>query len=489
TSYQEVLDKIGQIREMLTLYEEILKSSPVTAEQLRETELSLTIDSLNAYVGDYIHFSGLLTTKGLPLADRQVHITLNGSQFVTVTTNTSGHYSGTLQIPYWYKHELDVQAIYYPRNHDIGIYLASLSPVIRVEVLFYEPTLKLILNKNSYPGVETKISGVFDYGQSPILPKRNVQIYLDDIFISEIEAQQTFGINIRLNDQIEVGNHNITASAAAAERYAPVVTSTILNVTLTNPILDLDIPKIALIPGGIDLSGRLYSSIGPLNRASIKFSMGKHQVNAVTAVDGTFQDNLRTGWDFSFIGSQNLVIKVTPEEPWNAPLANTRTLVVVNLINCSGILVILVFLGIYLPGVLKKRFGVYPDKRTMRPEALTEPSPVYSNDLSATASTDIGLSNSEKSSKEYREPRTVILSLYRLAINLVQKMATTLLKPGQTLREFAKENGRVLGPAAGYFIELTRMVERLLYSPFRPTEEDVEKSRQLSNNVEKGIEK
>jgi len=507
TSYQEVLDKIDQIREMLTLFEEILKSSPVTAEQLsptdsqiyleliylellKETEISLTIDPLSAYVGDYIHFSGLLTAKGLPLAGRQVNITLNGSRFVTVTTNSSGHYSGTLQIPYWYKHELDVQAIYYPRNHDIGIYLASLSPVIRVEVLFYESTLKLIGQK-SYPGVETKISGVFDYGQSPILPKRNVQIYLDDIFISEVEAQQTFRLNIRLNDQTEVGKHQITASAAASERYAPVVTSAVLNVTLADPILDLDIPEIALIPGSIGLNGRLYSNISPLNGASIKFSMGKHQVNALTSVDGTFQDNLKTGWDFSFIGSQDLVIRVTPKEPWNAPLVNTRTLVVVNLINCSGTLIILVFLGIYLPGILRKRFGVYPTKRvrTMRPKALTKPSPVYSNILSATDSTDVGLSNSEKSSKENREPRTAIFSLYRPVIRLVQKITKTLLRPGQTLREFAKENGRVLGPSAGYFIELTSMVERLLYSPYRPTEEDAEKSRQLSNNVKKGIKK
>ena len=139
---------------------------------------------------------------------------------------------------------------------------------------------------------------------------------------------------------------------------------------------------------------------------------------------------------------------------------------------------------------MRKRFGVYPAKRvrTMSPEALTEPSPVYSTSLSAAAPTDGGMSDSVESGKENKEPRTAILSLYRVAISLVQKIAKTLLKPGQTLREFAGENGKVLGPAAGYFIELTRMVERLLYSPYRPTEEDVEKSKQLSSNVEKESE-
>ena len=502
TSYQEVLDKIDQIREMLTLFEEILKSSPVTAEQLnptgsplylellKETEITLTVEPLSAYVGDHIHFSGLLTSRGMPLVGRQVEITIDGMRNITVITGPSGYYNGTLEIPFQYKQGLDVQAIYYPRNRDIGIYLASLSPVVTIELLFYKATLELILDENAYPGLETTISGIFDYGQSPMLPTRNAQIYLDDIFISEVEAQQTFRLNIRLDDQIELGKHNITASAAASERYAPVVTSAVMNVTQAEPILDLDISKIALNPGSIGLNGSLYSNIGPLNGASIKFNMGKHQVNTVTSVDGSFQDNLRTGWDFGFLGSQDLIIEVTPDEPWNAPLVNTRTLVVVNLINCSGTLIILVLLGIYLPGILRKRFGVYPAKRvrTLRPEALTEPSPVYSNSLSTTASTDVGLSNSEKGSKENREPRTAILSLYRVVIRLVQKIAKTLLKPGQTLREFTTENSKVLGPTASYFIELTRMVERLLYSPYRPTEEDVEKSKQLSSNVEKESE-
>jgi len=510
TSYQEVLDKINQIREMLILFEETLKSSPVTAEQLsptgspfqteqssltglpiyleqlKETEITLTIEPISAYIGDNIHFSGLLTAAGVPLAARQVDITLDGSRFVTVTTNSSGYYSGTIRIPYWYKHGLDVQAIYYPRNHDVGIYLASLSPVVQVEVLFYEATLELILDENAYPGLETEIFGNFDYGQSPILQNRNVQIYLDDVIISEVEAQQTFNLDIRLDNQIEVGQHNITASAAASERYAPVVTSAVLNVTLANPILDLDIPKIALIPGSIGLNGRLQSNISPLNGATVIFSMGKRQVNTITPTDGTFQYNLKTRWDFSFIGSQDLTIRVIPQEPWHAPLVNTRTLVIVNVVNCSGALIIMVLLGIFLPGILRKRFGIYPAKeiRTMNPETLTKPSPVYSISPNATVPTEDVISNGKESSKESREPRTAILSLYRVVIRLVQKIAETLLKPGQTLREFAAENGKVLGPAAGYFIELTRMVERLLYSSYDPTEKDLTKTKQLSNNIE-----
>jgi hypothetical protein len=52
------------------------------------------------------------------------------------------------------------------------------------------------------------------------------------------------------------------------------------------------------------------------------------------------------------------------------------------------------------------------------------------------------------------------------------------------LREFASESSRVLGPGVKYLQELTAMVERLLYSTQGATEDDVEKSQQLSHRIE-----
>jgi Sec-independent protein translocase protein TatA len=69
-------------------------------------------------------------------------------------------------------------------------------------------------------------------------------------------------------------------------------------------------------------------------------------------------------------------------------------------------------------------------------------------------------------------------------VNLLGRITSALLGPQQTLREFARENGRVLGAAASYFTELTAMVERQLYSKHSPTEADVETSRQLSVKME-----
>jgi len=106
----------------------------------------------------------------------------------------------------------------------------------------------------------------------------------------------------------------------------------------------------------------------------------------------------------------------------------------------------------------------------------SEPAPEYSQSITALASTG-------ESDEGSGEPRNRIFHGYRLVVGLIQGITEALLKPQQTLREFANESGRILGPAAKYFIELTRIVERLLYSEYRPAEEDVEKSEQLSRKM------
>ena len=68
-------------------------------------------------------------------------------------------------------------------------------------------------------------------------------------------------------------------------------------------------------------------------------------------------------------------------------------------------------------------------------------------------------------------------------VMFIQGITRALLKPQQTSREFATESSRVLGPGAQHFIEFTRMVESLLYSKYRPTEEDVRKSQILSQSI------
>ncbi|MFC2071592.1 DUF4129 domain-containing protein [Chloroflexota bacterium] len=491
-SYDEVLERIDRIREMLALHEELLESTGLNLEELLEstglnleellksTGLNLEIRPIVAFVGDNIRFEGVLTSEKRPLAGREVDILINGSRYVTSKTDAYGHYQGRLQVPYWYMPELDLQALYYPRGKDVGLYLASLSPVRKLKVLFYEAELGVTVEDKAYPGLETTITGRFDYGQSPSLNERKAEIYFDDVFITEVVAQEAFVQEIVIDPDADVGEHVITVSAAARERYAPVVASAILNVARATPILDLGIPRVALIPGSIGLGGKLYSEVGPLSEALIKMGLGKSQVELLSSEDGAFDTRIGVGMGLGVIGSQDLVIQVLPQEPWHFPLVITRTVVLVNVVNCGGILAILIFFGIYLPGRLGGRLGVYPRRRVIPVEVIARPQivPTYSDST-------IVPSLTEGEGQGRGEPRNRIFYRYRLVVRLVQRITRALLAPHQTLREFAYEGSRVLGPAAKYFIELTEMVERLLYSQYSPTEGDVGKSKQLSGDIEK----
>jgi len=459
---------------------EILKATDIALiEALKPTGITLEVQSTVAFVGDNIRFEGVLTSEGKPLVGREVHILLNSSRYVTVKTDAEGHYWGTLQVPYWYIHEMDVQALYYPQDEDRGIYLASLRQVIKVKVLFYEAELEVTVEDKAYPGLETTVTGGFDYGQSPPLNERKAEIYFDDVLITEVVAGEAFTQEIQLDPQTRVGEHSITVSSAETGSYSSVATSVILNVTRATPILDLDLPKVAMIPGSIGLEGKLYSELGPLNEASMRMQMGESQVELVSSKDGTFDAKIKAGLGFGLIGLQDLVIQVLPQEPWHAPLNATSSVLVVNVVNSGAFVAILVFLGIYLPGRFKRRLGIYTRRRVRQeiPTASPELAPVYTDMVTTPTVT--------KENKEITgEPRDRILYWYRLVVRLLQRITKTLLGPQQTLREFAKESGRIVKPVAKYIFNFTKMVERLLYSQYRPTEKDVENSRKLSNKIE-----
>ncbi|MBI4180909.1 MAG: DUF4129 domain-containing protein [Chloroflexi bacterium] len=490
-SYDEVVVRINRIREMLALYEELLKSTGLTPEELlkstgltpeellKSTGLTLEIQPAVAFVGDDVRFDGVLTAQNLPLAGREVVLLVSGSQNITATTDAGGHYQGVLPVPYRYLPDLDVQALCYPRDKDIGLYLASLSPVVKLKVLFYEAKLEVTTAGKAYPGREITLAGRFDYGQSPPLIQRKAEIYFEDAFITEFVAQEVFTQEIKIDTGADVGKHIITVSAAADGRYAPVAASSILNVTRATPILNLTIPDIALIPGSVGVEGKLYSEIGPLSGALIKMKLDKSNVELTSSGDGSFDTKIRVGMGFGMIGWQDLTIQVVPKEPWHAPLNTTSRLLMVNVVNIGGFLAILVFLGIYLPGWLRRRLGESPGRK-MRPGlVVTPPEPVSASSDSVLVSASVAERESDNG-----EPRHRIFYWYRLVVRFLLRIARVSLRPQQTLREFADEHSRVLGPGAKYFVELTRMVERLLYSQYRPTEQDVENSRQLSIRVE-----
>ena len=496
-SYDELAETIASIGDMLALYQELLeltglnlnleqllKSAGIDAEKLPDsTAITMEIEPVVAFVGDTIRAEGELSSRGRPLAQREVDILLNSSEYATIETDRYGHYEGVIQVPFRYVPSMDVpsmelKALYYPRETDRGVYLASLSPVTKLDVLFYEAELELGVDDEAFPGLETRLTGMFDYGQSPPPSERKAEIYLDDILITRVSLGEEFTRGIGIGPETRTGEHVITVSAVETGRYSRVVSNAILNVTKLTPILDLNLPNLALIPGKVRLEGRIESSLGPFREALIKVYLGGSEAEFLSSEDGSFDSEVGVGMGFGLAGLQDLTVRVLPREPWYDTLSITSSLLVVNWVNSGLFAAILLFLGIYLPERLKRRLGVSTRRRRRvgTPALHPESAPVYTEGrIAITAAGGNKISSG---------PRDGIFYWYRRAVNLLGRITSALLGPQQTLREFARENGRVLGAAASYFTELTAMVERQLYSKHSPTEADVETSRQLSVKME-----
>jgi len=480
-SYQEVLDKIDRIRKILDLMEDSLKSTAANIEGLKSAELTLGVQPVSVYVGEDIQFEGRLTSEGRPLAGRELNVTLDGQPFIEAVTDADGRYSGKLQAPYWYIPQIKVQALYYPQGDDAGNYIAAVSPEIAVALLFYQADLVLELDSKAFPGLGTTVAGRFDYGQDPPPAQRDVEIYLDDNFTAGLKALTAFSQKIAISPDIDPGKHDVTVSAAAFGRYAPVIASGVLDVTRASPILELEIPVIAIIPGSFTARGRVYSEAGPLAGDVVGISLGQAQARAITGEDGRFDVDLTTAWDLGLIGSQDLLIKIIPQVSWNSPLSEARSMIVLNIINLSAALLLLALLGFYLPGRLKKRLGAAAGTKTRRvaPEGVPRTAPIYVRAVTAAVASAEGNAVNEGAGRIPGGARGAILYYYRLVL----KISKAVYKPQQTLREFAAEHGGVLGPASKYFMELNYLVERLLYSPHQPAEDDMVNSQQLSQSI------
>lgn len=457
---------------------ELDKRASAAFTQPLTTDLELKIAPSEAFVGDEIGFDGYLTSEGKPLSGREVGITVNGSIQTVVSSADNGSYRGSLRVPYLYTDEMYIQALYSPEGKDKELYASSLSQAVKLKTLFYRSRLEVDVKGEAYPGLEKEISGRFDYGQSPASGPRKVQFYLDGTFLGEEIAGQNFSRKIRIGPVISEGYHSISVLAEPSGRYSSAAFYDILDITRMTPYIDYKVSGLALVPGKFTILGKVSSKKGPLRNAKIKISTGKYYSEILSKEDGGFSGKVKINDGFIQTGRQDLIIQVVPAEPWHAPVTARGSIFVINVINIG----IIVFVIILLPFIYRLRgveikllWNRWREKRAREAPVLAK----------ATGISDSGtMAVSVEAEREPEDsPRSRILYWYRLTARFLMRGAGTALTAHQTLREFAQAAGRALGPLAGYFLELTRMVERLLYSRYKPTEEDAVDSRRMSEEV------
>jgi len=226
-----------------------------------------------------------------------------------------------------------------------------------------------------------------------------------------------------------------------------------------------------LLPFAQDIKGRVYSSLGPLKQASVNIALADWEAATRTGSDGAFQTRLHTGLSLTLVGSQALRVAVTPEEPWHRADSLTVNVLMVNLANIAGLLLVLVIPALAGARRWKARIApaTAPTVTPVVPTLIREELPP------------------QPLPEEPRGPRAILLALYRGVLRLVARLTAMMLRPSHTLREYAHECAPGLGPLAGYFQDFTGVVERLLYSRYGCSEKDLNYGRQLAVKIEEAV--
>ena len=487
-AYAVVLDDIIRIKNFLDLYQSLLQEQQkeiLNERMLPSSDITINITPKSAYVGDTVNVGGTLSANGQPLGNRNIEILLNGSQYLTLTTDSQGNYFSPLQVPYRYVSEIQIQSLYYPQTGDVGNYDLALSPSISLKILFYSALLTIDTDTNVYPGRDISIIGQFNYGSSPIADNRKIEISLDNIPFIESEVSATFTKTISLPADTAIGNHLITVSVTAIGRYAPVAANAILTVIKVIPVLlTSDLPFVVFIPGSFNVHGKLNSEIGPLTQVPIVMTFEGKQLNVVSSDDGTFRATVRSNMGFGLLGSQSLEFTVMPVEPWQINLTVSHRVMTVYTVNCGVFFLILALLGIILPRRLN--FRIRPPAKQKLPQSVV----MTQSAFSATVASNVAENNSNDFDFSDRNaPAGRLFYWYRIVIRLVQKVSGLLLQPNQTLREYIDDTGKITGAAGKTILEFTRLIEKVVYSPHQVTEDEVNNGEQLANKIRESLGK
>ncbi|MDP2954455.1 MAG: hypothetical protein Q8O76_14220 [Chloroflexota bacterium] len=480
-AYEEVEAKLLRLRYLLDLLSEMRgslteQSGTLEGLLLRPTALTLSVEPAAAFVGEPVEFRGRLTAEAKPLVGRKVTVLLAGSPVSEVLTDSAGFYRGQMVLPYQYVSETTVKAIYYPKGDDIGLYLGCSSPTVTVEVLYYEASLSLQVPGTAHPGRKLALQGSFDYGTDPVPEARDLRLYWDGELAAEETMTTAFALDVAVAAETPLGRHRVTVYVPPQRRYAPTWASADVEVVKATPIIELDAPRIVLLPMAQHIQGRVYSSLGPLEDASVQVILGDWEVGTRSRDDGTFGVRLSTGMSMTLVGTQQLQVIVTPTEPWNKDASSATGLLVVNPANIAGLVLAMAIPAVFGARWLRRR-RVFPS--AARPAPQVAPPLVRSESPPlVTEVTEPGATGS---------PRAILLALYRGVLRLVQAMTSVVPQSSHTLREFSRECAPRLGPLAGYFQEFTLIIERLLYSRHHPGEAEAARGEELSQRLREGV--
>lgn len=477
-AYDQLQSMLQELNNLINRYHSLLqeanrRSEEIKSENLVPTMLSLTLNTTRCFVGGYVSTSGVLSSYGQVLQNRAVELLLDGSQVAIVNTGLDGSYHAVIRIPYNYVDSISVSALYTPLGGDRGVYLASLGPTIKVEVLFYRIMLDISVPGVACPGLSLTIKGNATSQDGMPLDGRQVKALLDGSVIAQAKTDLTgvFAATPTIDSHAELGNHSLAVTVEPEGLYAGATVQKTLTIQKRESIVQVNAPSFILLPSQLQIRGTVNSASGFLRGANVLVDFANKSATVETLSDGSFSLTLDIPLNTAFAGYQDLRVTAQPSEPWQA---TAETKISVFVLNSASIAIALAS-SLSIFAVMYTRFTKTRNKK----EKIVEVSTV------SVVQEDVKASVSFQSSPEIKSEgiKGKVLKMYVQTLKAVQLATGDSLMPYMTLREYARATGSKIGGAADPFSELTTLAERSLYSSHEPKEEDMGKAESLASII------
>ncbi|MCW4025651.1 MAG: hypothetical protein NWF01_11575 [Candidatus Bathyarchaeota archaeon] len=480
-AYNQLQNMLQQLKYLIDRYHKLLqeanqKVKEIETENLKQTTLSLTLNTTKCFVGEYLKATGKLTTQGSILANRDLNLFLDDYKVAETKTLEDGTYSVIIKMPYKYVNSVSINAVYTPSGSDVGVYLAALSSTITVQVQYYKTVLEISAPNTVRPGTTITVKGNITTEDGTTPNQRQITIYLDSNKVNQVKSSQngTFETKVTIDPQTTLGTHTLEGTVDPTGRYDGTSVQKMLTVQEISTNLKIHAPSFVVLPSQMQVSGTVESSSQPLQGTTVLIQFGNTSVSTKTSNDGRFNYTINMPLSTFLAGYQELTVQAQPTEPWQATAQAKTSVFVLSSISIG--LAVLCSSTVFLLSFLKFTKTNNKNKKTINETATTS---LPQNTPSPPTTTTIQLKISGN--------QGAVLEAYIEALNRVQQKTGEQLMSDMTLREYLQKTQLKIFKAAGPFGKLTMIAERSLYSPYQPQPEDIEKAQNWVDEIRREI--
>ncbi len=347
----------------------------------------------------------------------------------------------------------------------------GLDPLMVVETSFYYPTfLEVSAPETAYPGLPIIISGRVSSTDGTI--DRTVKVLLDNAPIAQEIIRGQFSLQVTPPQQVSTGKHSLTVVVTPQEHYSGVAKSLTINISTLPIQTDIQLPLLIVIPESIQIRGKVYYSLSPIQDARVSLKFRDSLTTVKTSTDGSFTTTIEAPLDLSLVGPQELTIAVEPVEPWYAPLQIKRWIFTINPANIGLMLVAFISLGLLVFTRVRAR-PVRPREEVVIPEAKLREPPT--------------IAPPPRPKYEFTAIKGRILSAYLDGRETVERVTSIPMAPHTTLRELLNAATPRLLTAIKPFTELTIVAEIALYSAHELGEDTAARAEQLAATIKQEL--